>query len=159
DLSGPTDAQILPSGRVLIAENWAGKVTERDDKGKVFWEYKPTNYPLSCWRLDSGNTVVVTRKDVSEVTPDGKAVWTQERAIRFGMSLRDGGIVLLTQPPRQRSTFFTLDADGRQRGASEPEEDGGSVFSTLPGGRFLVGDAFKVCELDRKGRLLHELKK
>src|SRR5439155_7177891 len=38
-LLGPMDAQVLPNGRVLIAENSGMKITERDTQGNVKWEY------------------------------------------------------------------------------------------------------------------------
>jgi hypothetical protein len=149
-LSGPTDAQLLPSGRVLIAENWAGKLTERDEKGKVFWECKPANYPISCWRLDSGNTVVVSRKDVCELTPDGKAVWAKARArqIFFARPLRDGGIALKTE----EGLVLLGPTGGEVACWLLPGFLRAGPFSVLPGGRYLGGDGSHVTEYDSQGR-------
>jgi HEAT repeat protein len=159
-LSGPTDMQFLPSGRVLIAENHAGKVTERDESGKCVWQHKPASYPISCWRLNSGNTVIVSRKELCEVTPEGKTVWSRKRKdqIRFARRLRDGRIALLTAS----KYAVTLDSTGREVSAVQLENlfkdlDLSGPFSVLPGGRYLVADDFRVREFDQEGRQLHEL--
>src|SRR5205823_1366834 len=50
DLRCPIDAQALPGGRVLVAELNGGRVTERDLKGHVLWQYA-VNTPIAVQRL------------------------------------------------------------------------------------------------------------
>ncbi len=46
-LSGPTDADRLPNGHTLVAQN--GEVAEYDAKGKKVWSMKVT-YPMEVNR-------------------------------------------------------------------------------------------------------------
>ena len=50
-IMGAMDAHALPNGRVLVAENHANMVTERDVKGAVKWEFRTPNNPICCQRL------------------------------------------------------------------------------------------------------------
>src|SRR5262249_23703560 len=46
----PIDAQVLPGGRILVAELNGHVVTERDRSGKVHWTHA-VNTPIACQRL------------------------------------------------------------------------------------------------------------
>src|SRR5262249_46136945 len=59
-LKGPIDVDLLPGGRLLIAEQDTGRITERDRLGAVLWEKKLDDRPMSCRRLANGNTFVGT---------------------------------------------------------------------------------------------------
>jgi hypothetical protein len=71
-VNSPTDIQLLPTGRVLVAEHWPQKVTERDRTGKVLWEKTLANSPVSCQRLADGNTFIATYDAILELTPAGR---------------------------------------------------------------------------------------
>jgi outer membrane protein assembly factor BamB len=75
------DFQLLPSGRVLIAEYHARRVTERDTSGKIVWEV--TNLPgapINVQRLANGNTFIALYNNanvggsVMEVDREGRTV-------------------------------------------------------------------------------------
>jgi HEAT repeat protein len=74
DLSGPTDACVLPGGHVLIAEYHGSRVTERDRDGKILWTHATNGNPVSCQRLANGNTLIASSGEIVEVTRDHKVV-------------------------------------------------------------------------------------
>jgi outer membrane protein assembly factor BamB len=161
DVQGPIDARVLPGNRVLIAEYYGRKVTERDFTGKILWTFDVPNRPISVQRLPSGNTLIGTNSDIQEVTPDGKTVFSH-RAVAGGsissvQKLRNGNVVYVTY----NGQLVELDATGKQvrdfRFATTPQ----GLFSVeaLPGGRFLIPlyGANKVVEFDAAGKTVSEV--
>src|SRR5262249_55209773 len=69
----PIDAQVLPGGRVLVAELNAHQVTERDLKGNVLWTHK-INTPIACARFPNGHTFIGTNHSLHVVTPEHQEV-------------------------------------------------------------------------------------
>ncbi len=78
-LEGPNDVQVLPGGRVLIAERNAQRVTERDHQGKVLWRHSASGNPIACQRLPNGNTLIATFRELYEVTIDQKPRFQPQR--------------------------------------------------------------------------------
>jgi hypothetical protein len=111
-LDSPLDAQVLPGGRVLVAEPRRG-VTERDLRGKVLRQWKFADPPMHADRLANGNTLVVTQKAIWEVGPAGKQVERYRAAspgIVTARRFADGRIgCILTA-----GTFVLLDARGKE---------------------------------------------
>lgn len=97
---GAMDAHTLPSGRVLIAENSANRVTERDLRGNVKWEHRVPGNPIVCQRLPNGNTFIAMYNMVMEVTPDHKEVYRHAPGPQFYIfgahKGRNGHIVAIT---------------------------------------------------------------
>jgi len=102
---GPLDVQFLPSGRLLVAENHAGLVSERDRSGKVVWEKnlarkgRPgASLVGSCQRLPDGNTLIATRRQLQEVDAEGDPVWSVkwDGFLWSAHQLRDGRIVAVS---------------------------------------------------------------
>lgn len=162
ELQGPTDVQLLASGRLLVAENHAGRVTERNRDGRVLWEKKTGSYPLSCWRLDSGNTVIATRNELLEATPEGRTVWSRKwsEEVWCARPMRDGGIVVLA---RDRDLVYLTSA-GREvrRVQLEQPAQRWSRFTLLPGGDLLLAgynNGFEVVQLDRDGSKVWDYKR
>jgi HEAT repeat protein len=61
NLDYPIDFQILPRDRVLIAEYYSNRVTERDLSGKILWEVNNLpGGPMNVQRLANGNTFIAT---------------------------------------------------------------------------------------------------
>jgi hypothetical protein len=59
DLECPVDFHLLPGNRVLIAEYYANRVTERDPNGKILWEVSNLpGTPVNVQRLANGNTFI-----------------------------------------------------------------------------------------------------
>lgn len=85
NLSYPLDVQYLPEGRVLIAEYYGSRITERDLTGKILWE-KQVAGPLVAQRLPGGNTFIATENHVQEFDRSGKTV--------FNFGINDGDRIM-----------------------------------------------------------------
>ena len=80
---GAMDAQALPNGRILVAENSANRVTERDQQGNVKWTFQTPGNPIACQRLPNGNTFIATYNHVMEITPSQQVVYQTQRGPQF----------------------------------------------------------------------------
>lgn len=160
DVQGPIDARVLPGNRVLIAEYYGRKVTERDFAGKILWTFDVPNRPIAVQRLPNGNTLIGTNIDIQEVTPDGKTLFTHRAAggsISSVQKLRNGNVVYVTY----NGQLIELDAAGKQAREFKFTNSPQGLFSVeaLPGGRFLIplGGANKVVEFDASGKAVSEV--
>jgi hypothetical protein len=160
-LQGPNDARLLPGGRVLIAERNSNRVSERDQKGNVLWEYRADNGALAVDRLPGGNTLVTTWSSVLEITPGGRMVWsyTHPGGFRYASRQRNGHIVGISA----NGQVVELDGAGKHLRTITPAQHGGGAgywgsVQELPSGRFLLalGTARKVVEIDATGKILWE---
>lgn len=156
-LQGPMEAQILPGGRVLIAESNGHQVTERDMRGNILWSVKlEGNEPTGCQRLPNGNTFVSSYSKVMEYSRDGKSVYAfslphGSNAIR---KHRNGNIVFATE-----NQIVEVDTTGREvRKIALPRESMWVGIRDLPGDRFLMANSTsgRVIEIDRTGKILWE---
>jgi HEAT repeat protein len=99
-LLGPMDAQVLPNGHVLVAENHGRRVTERDKRGKITWQKDLNANPVACQRLPNGNTFIACYYNFMEVRRDGTEVYNHTRPPNnyiFSASMkRNGNVVLMT---------------------------------------------------------------
>jgi hypothetical protein len=166
-LQFPLDAQYLPGDRVLVAEQAAGRVTERDlgKKGEVVWEHRFPD-PLVAQRLPSGNTFLANRTQLLEVDRSGKEVFTWNppdgELIMRAQRLPDGDIALvLSAPDRNTSRFARLDPTGAaelQTFAVEVHTFGGR-FEVLPNRRVLIPQMRnnRVVEYDSRGKIVWEI--
>ena len=160
ELSGPSDVQLLPGGRVLIAERNANRVTERDRKGAILWQHLDQQSPVSCQRLPGGNTLIASFGELYEVTPDGKKVHTLPGSYRHAVRLRNGHIVYVTSD----GNVTEMDATWKQIRTVLPEKyaAGAGYWASveqLPNGRLLValGGQSKVIEMDWTGKVHWEI--
>ncbi len=112
DLEGPVDFELLPSGRVLVAENHAQRITERDQNGNIVWKKDTSWYPLNCSRIPNGNTFIATARGLLEISPDGKIVWTRDwpDGILNARRSRSGQIVILSS----KHEFVTFGPSGQK---------------------------------------------
>ncbi len=159
DVNGPIDAQLLPGGRVLVAERHGKRVTERDRKGVVLWETKTSGDVVSCERLPNGNTFIATEQELTEVGRDGKVVYSHhpKEYVYAATRLRNGHILYA----HSQQAIVELDA-ARKVVRTVPfahQGDGGGVWlgvEPLPGGRYLIGvyGENKVVEIDADGKRL-----
>jgi HEAT repeat protein len=99
-LEGPMDAHMLAGDRVLIAEYYAMKVTERDLGGDIKWEHRVGSYPIACGRMRNGNIFIATYTNLIEVTRDYKVIHDYNRGadgqIYSAQKLNNGHIVYMT---------------------------------------------------------------
>jgi hypothetical protein len=159
-LQGPNDVQLLPGGRVLIAERNGGKVSERDRQGNITWQHLCTS-PIACQRLGGGNTLIATFNDLFEVSPTNKVLHTHSHrsGFRHAQKLRNGHIIYVAS----NGEIGELDGDWKPVRTITPASWGNGAgywasIEPLPGGRFLVvyGGANKVVELDGAGKIVWE---
>jgi HEAT repeat protein len=152
-VKNPADAQLLPGGRVLVAECQGFVVTERDREGKVLWSQTVDNYPVSCRRLPNGNTFIATYTEILEVTRDGKKEFSRRlgSSVFCAQKLPNGNILYahshgrIVEMTPLGTEVRSIEVGGLSAWASvEP----------LPNGRWLVAQYSKnmVIEVDENGR-------
>jgi hypothetical protein len=158
-LEGAHAVQVLESGRVLVAEHDANRVTERDHAGKIYWELKTADNPIACQRLANGNTLIATYKELYEVTRDHKQVFhhTDRRDFRDALRQRNGHILYVTGD----GTLVELDATGEHllRSIEPANHAPGAKFRArvepLLNGRYLLtlGGKDRILEIDNAGKI------
>ncbi len=158
-LGFPLDLQLLPGGRVLVADNSGNRVVERHPLGDVLWETNASG-PLVAQRLPNGNTFIATRDELSEVDREGTVVWSVERPagdqVMRAARLPDGDTVVISMT-RQR--FVRLDPQGKERsGFAVRVQTAGGRIDVSPDGRVLIPEMGRnmVVEYDATGKVLHE---
>jgi outer membrane protein assembly factor BamB len=149
---GPVDVHLLSNGHILVAENHASQITERDKTGKIIWKKATSGLPGSCQRLPNGNTFIATTNLLVEITPDGKEVLRihQEEGAYGARKLRNGNMVLATP----NGKIVTLDSRGK---SIRSFDSGGivqwSMLDPLPNGHVLACcSTTKVTEFDATGK-------
>jgi len=157
-LLGAMDAQLLPNGRVLVAENSASRITERDKDSNIVWEYRlPANAnPIACQRLANGNTFIATYNQVMEITPEKKTVYSHNRGPAFYLfsahKTRQGRIVCMTA----QGLVLELDPQtGKELKTINLGPNGGwCSVEALSTGRYLVAtmNNSQVREIDPQGK-------
>jgi hypothetical protein len=158
----PRDVQGLAGDRVLITEYTQGRVTERNQKGEVLWEYKSTGtavatrYILSAQRLANGNTFMVQRQQLLEVDKDGKEVSSTKvgTTVYAARKAKNGETVYITLAGK----CVRLDAAGKEISSFNITRIGICGIDILPNGNVLlpVPAQNKVMEYDDKGKVVWE---
>jgi HEAT repeat protein len=158
DLQFPLDAQLLPGERVLVAENYGNRITERNLKGDILWEYK-VDMPLMAQRLPNGHTFIGSRNQLLEIDRDGKEVFSHTRPngeqFMRAQKLANGDIAFVTAGHR----FIRMDPSGKELvGFPVDIQTFGGRIEVLPNGRVLVPQysGNKVAEHDSTGKVLWE---
>ncbi|HEV3116513.1 MAG TPA: HEAT repeat domain-containing protein, partial [Gemmataceae bacterium] len=155
-LQGPMDAQILPGGRVLVAEYQGRCVTERDLQGHVTWSKRINGSPICCQRLANGNVFIATHNSLLEVTRDGKEIRSNAPVgglfLFSAQKLANGHIVCMANP----GLLKEFDAAGKTVKSIQVGKNNGGWcgVEALPGGRYLVslfGEG-KVFEISADGK-------
>src|SRR5207245_1532465 len=97
------DAEVLPGNRLLVAEYYARRVTERNHKGEILWQ-KDITGPLVAQRLPNGNTFIATDEMVLEIDRADKEIFSFKmpsgERIMKAMKLPNGQIACLTDGVR-----------------------------------------------------------
>lgn len=73
-LLGPNDVEVLPGGRLLIAERNAGKISERNRQGGILWEQSISGSPVSVARTSRGTVAVATFRELQEIDREGRVI-------------------------------------------------------------------------------------
>lgn len=133
------DVQILGPNRLLLAEYFDRRVTERDFKGNVLRQFSAP-MPVGCQRLPGGQTFIVCRSQLLTLDAEGKDVFSwfpMNASISGAQRLPNGNIAVVTSASR----CILLDAQGRELKSFQM---GGTVYplggsvEVLPNGRVLV---------------------
>jgi HEAT repeat protein len=147
------DSQLLPGNRVLLAEFYDERISERTLKGEVLWEKKVTQRPVAVQRLPNGHTFIACANQILEVDRGGKEVVNLQRVnLWAAKKLRDGRIACILAPDK----FSLLDATGTELKSFRIEGFGNYCgFDVLPGGGILVPQTAgnEVVEYDPEGRI------
>lgn len=152
----PLDAQVVGRDRVLIAEYFNNRVTERDFQGKVHWE-KQVTMPIACQRLPGGQTFIASRRQLLIVDQGGKEVFTylaQNITIAAAQRGRDGKLALVSSA----GGVQVLDAQGKEVSGFQAGlvYNLGGNLDLLPGGRVLLPlyRENRVVEYDLQGKVV-----
>jgi hypothetical protein len=156
-VKNPADVQLLPGGRLLVAECQGFVITERGRDGKIVWSQNVDNYPVSCQRLPNGNTFFATYNQLAEVTRDGKVLYSHKRtgSIYCAQKLRNGHIVYA----HAGGQIVELDAGGKEvRALALHGLAAWASIEVLPNGRYLVSQYSlnRVVEVDANGKVYWE---
>jgi len=156
----PIDAQVLPGGRLLVAELNGHRVTERDRTGKIFWEHK-VNTPIACQRLPNGATWISTNNRFFTVDRAGKETqaYTAENGffIHSAYRMPNGHVAIVSMAGEIREIGTTGQA---VRTIPLQHQGGWSGISVAPNGNYLVANntAGVVQEFTPDGKLVWEYK-
>jgi HEAT repeat protein len=165
NLRSPYDAVVLPGHRVLIAEAYDSRVSERDFTGKILWQ-KKVKGPVNVQRLPNGHTFIASFGGaIVEVERSGKEIYSIPNVpgdLLGAYRLRRGGIACLTWSGR----CLLLDTTGKQLkqlayGYKNMEHLTQGNIDMRANGHLLIactGDGNQVTELDGDGKLVREWK-
>lgn len=153
-VKNPADVQLLPGGRMLVAECRGFVVTERDRQGKVLWSQAVDNYPVSCQRLPNGNTFIATYSELFEVTRDGRKAYSHKKppSIYCAQKLRNGNILYA----HSGGAIVELEPSGKEvRSVTVKGLAAWASVEQLPNGRYLVSQYGnnRIIEVDDSGRI------
>ncbi|PWT70244.1 MAG: hypothetical protein C5B46_09805 [Proteobacteria bacterium] len=145
-VQGAMDAQTLPNGRVLVAENNQNRITERDTNGNIKWEYRipvvngiSTN-PICVQRLPNGNTFIASYNSVMEINANKDIVYRHNPGPQFYIfsahKAKNGNIVAITA----QGQILELDAKtGQQKNMTQALTQGNwCSVEMMPNGNYLV---------------------
>jgi hypothetical protein len=151
-LQFPSDAVVVGRDHVLIAEEGAQQVSERELSGKVIWS-KHVMQPIAVQRLANGNTFVVTRNQLLELDQRQQEVFSYQRNQQYDICaaqrLRNGDSLVLTRTGQ----CVRIDGKGKELKSFPIPR---MVFTiagleSLPNGRVLVTQRDCVAEFDQGG--------
>jgi hypothetical protein len=155
NLNSPLDAQVLPSGRLLVAENNNGRIVEIDKSGTVHWSVATTGNPVACQRMPNGNTFYATYNQIAEVTPAKDPVYRLAQGPAFyvfsATRLRNGHVLFMTAQGEVTETDIV---SGDRIRSVNLGASGWCGVELLPNGRLLVAQLSRgvVREVDWTGK-------
>jgi hypothetical protein len=161
NLQFPLDLQVLPGDRFLVAEYHASKVTERNIKGELLWQYRVVG-PLVAQRLPNGNTFIATDKEVFEVDRTGTRIssfsFPSGERIMKASKLPNGEMICLTD----NSRVVRLDSNGKELKSFAvmltKKLFGGRLYTTSNGHVLVpLNNENKVVEYDANGKAVWHL--
>jgi serine/threonine protein kinase/DNA-binding beta-propeller fold protein YncE len=185
NLNAPTDFQVLPGERVLIAEAVGRRVTERDFGGNILWDV--ANLPghlCNVQRLANGNTFIAlhgSKGVLMEVDRAGKTVGKFEVAVDGPIlvgarKLDNGKMIYLLSSGLGASACVWMDTTGKEikrfiipetkgprsglaQGGGPGDSYAGNIDVTPEGHLvFVAQQENKIVEFDTDGKLVWQVK-
>jgi hypothetical protein len=178
NLDYPIDFQILSGDRILIAEYYGSRVTERDLAGKILWQVPVPSSPINVQRLANGNTFIALfaamgatgAYSLMEVEKQGKTVasfsgngFPERGNTRGAYKLADGRMVCIGG----KGACIWLDSTGKEikefavgpflTGVNAPYVMG-NVDVTPKGHVLVAGANDTIVEYDPKGKMVWQAK-
>jgi HEAT repeat protein len=161
DVNFPVDVHYLRGDHVLVTEWLGNRVTERDLKGKIVWQYISTVGSLTnAQRMQNGNTfVTASAGSLMELDRAGKVVFKFKltEGLNSGCKLPNGQIVCLTQ----QGTCIRLDASGKEvkRFKLELPQQWTSRIEMTPRGNLVVARGIdEIAEYNPDGEIVWRAK-
>src|SRR5690606_23611054 len=106
------DAERLPDGNTLVADNGNQRVVEIDRDGNEAWVFQSGSRPLDVDRLGNGNTLVTNAASgVVEVDRAGRVVWQWANAGALDADRLPDGTTLVTCTQERRVVRMTANHD------------------------------------------------
>jgi HEAT repeat protein len=155
NLNYPLDARMIDNNRVLICEYDGLRVTERDLKGNVLWQFPQINSnPITAVRLRNGNTFVCTQAEVIEVDRDKKEVFRlnfQQRGmnLNFAYKMPNGEMFCFTT----NNQCHRLDPKGKEIKTFQVIGSVGTIDVDVKG-RIIAASGNNVQAMDGDGKQL-----
>jgi HEAT repeat protein len=158
NLGGAMDGMFLPNGNVLVAESNFNRVTERDAKGNILWNFQTQNTPIHVQRLPNGNTFIAMYDRIAELKPNKEPVYNVQKGPQmflFGASrMRDGNVAVITGQGQIVVIDPTTGKDVKTINIGPT--NGWCGIDALSGGHFLISIAFanQIREVDDAGKVV-----
>lgn len=171
-LKRPASVQRLADGNTLIGDPAAARVIEVTPAGKIAWQWESPGHAGSwlrmCRRTEAGTTLVALQKAglVLELDRAGNTVWKfeapKDRMPYQALRLENGSTLVTLIDPGE-----VIEVDRAGKVVRSIGGKAGSVrmgwiagIATLPGGGLMLADftGRRLAEVDRAGRLVHELR-
>jgi outer membrane protein assembly factor BamB len=155
----PVDAQMISPTRVLIAEYNGVRVTERDTKGAILWEYQCGGNPFAVQRLPNGNTFIAMQGRLVEVDRNKNEVWSYQHPqhnIFRARRLPNGEVAFITNLGIQ-ATYTRMDPKNQRIVKTFNIAQVSTLFGNfevLPNGHVVVPhfNQHRVIEYDQDGK-------
>ncbi len=103
EFEGPSDADLLPSGNLLVCDARASQIIEFTPEGHVIWRFSDgLKQPMDALRLEDGNTLIsdFDNHRIIEIQPNGEVVW-EKRGFDHPIKIYPSG----------ENTFLIADSD------------------------------------------------
>jgi hypothetical protein len=161
-LDSPSDVVLLPGERMLVAEHWSSKVTERDAQGRILWEHRTTDKPVVALRLADGGTFIATYHEILEVDRTGTVRYSfrPEQGMLYGATKVGTGRILFINGS---GNVCEADRTGKILNTFKPEKyaEGAGYWASievLGPDRYLLSlsGSNRVVEVDGQGKIFWE---
>lgn len=159
DMFGVWDAELTPTGTLLVTEFSVSQVCEIDGKGRVLWSYENLKNPYDADRLPNGNTLIADTFGgrVIEVNPTKEVVWEFSDNVRpFDCDRLPNGNTLIADVLKERVVEVDREAKIVWEYACGPLAHD---VDRLANGNTLITlrESKKLIEVDRAGKIVFEL--